>query len=76
MFHDVSPPSFKLSAYAGVERNNSPNPVAREGGEDMPKRCRPPARVRLAGRILSTSGSAKAKSKAGKILQLHQAKNH
>jgi len=42
-----------------------------------PKKCNPSKEVRKAGGILSNpNSSTKSKSKAGKILQKHQEKNH
>jgi len=42
----------------------------------MAKKCNPSPKVSKAGKTLSTSNSAKAKSEAGTVLQKHQAKKH
>jgi len=47
-----------------------------EGGEYMANECKPSKKVSDAGKTLSTSNSAKAKSEAGKKLADHRWANH
>lgn len=68
--------SFKLlrcvSAFTvSVVRN-----MMTESRWKMVKKCRPPAKVRKAGKTLSTSKSKTKKSAAGKTLNDHKKRSH